>query len=246
MNVFVYHTPELTPIDPLPDCAVVIDVLRATTTIATVLDRGGAAVQAFSDIDELLAASESWNADKRLRAGERGGATVEGCDCGNSPLEYTAEVVRGRRLFLSTTNGTRALERVADASTVLTAALVNRQAVVEYIAKTQPETVALVGSGWQGGYALEDTVCAGAILEGLLSATGMKLSEIAANDEAVASVALYRQWHDRLDDLMRVATHGQRLLRLDADRLDIAYCAELDTIATVPIQSERSVLVAAS
>ena len=246
MNVFVYHTPELTPIDPLPDCAVVIDVLRATTTIATVLDRGGAAVQAFSDIDELLAASESWNADKRLRAGERGGATVEGSDCGNSPLEYPAEVVRGRRLFLSTTNGTRALERVADASTVLTAALVNRQAVVEYIAKTQPETVALVGSGWQGGYALEDTVCAGAILEGLLSATGMKLSEIAANDEAVASVALYRQWHDRLDDLMRVATHGQRLLRLDADRLDIAYCAELDTIATVPIQSERSVLVAAS
>jgi len=245
VNVFVYHTPELTPIDPLPDCAVVIDVLRATTTIATVLDRGGAAVQAFSDIDELLAASESWNADERLRAGERGGATVDGCDCGNSPLEYTAEVVAGRRLFLSTTNGTRALERVADAPTVLTAALVNRQAVVDYIAKHQPETVALVGSGWQGGYALEDTVCAGAIVEGLLSATGAKLSEIAANDEAVASLALYRQWHDRLGELMRVATHGQRLLRLDADRLDIAYCAELDTIATVPIQAERSVLVAA-
>ncbi len=246
MNVFVYHTPELTPIDPLPDCAVVIDVLRATTTIATVLDRGGDSVQAFSDIDELLAVSASWDADKRLRAGERGGATVEGCDCGNSPLEYTADVVAGRRLFLSTTNGTRALERVADAPIVLTAALVNRQAVVDEIIKRQPETIALVGSGWQGGYALEDTACAGAIIEGLLSATGAKLADIAANDEVVAALALYRQWHDRLEDLMRIASHGQRLLRLDAEREDMAYCAQLDTIATVPMQSDRGVLIAAS
>ena len=244
MNVFVYHTPELTPIDPLPDCAVVIDVLRATTTIATVLDRGGDSVQAFSDIDELLAVSAHWDADKRLRAGERGGATVEGCDCGNSPLEYTPEVVAGRRLFLSTTNGTRALERVADAPIVLTAALVNRQAVVDEILQRQPATIALVGSGWQGGYALEDTACAGAIIEGLLAATGAKLADIAANDEVIAALSLYRQWHDRLEELLRCASHGQRLLRLDAERQDMEFCAQLDTIATVPIQADRGVLVA--
>jgi 2-phosphosulfolactate phosphatase len=246
VNVFVYHTPELTPIDPLPDCAVVIDVLRATTTIATVLDRGGDSVQAFSDIDELLAVSASWDADKRLRAGERGGATVEGCDCGNSPLEYTPEVVAGRRLFLSTTNGTRALERVADAPIVVTGALVNRQAVVDAIIQRQPETIALVGSGWQGGYALEDTVCAGAIVAGLLSATGAKLMDIAANDEVVAAWSLYHQWHDRLGELVRIASHGQRLLRLEPDRTDLDYCAQLDTIATVPLQSDRGVLIAAS
>ena len=73
MKLFVYHTPELTPTDSLPDCAVVIDVLRATTTIATALDAGAEAVQAFSDIDELIQQSNLWLPEKRLRAGERGG-----------------------------------------------------------------------------------------------------------------------------------------------------------------------------
>lgn len=85
MKLFVYHTPELTPTDRMPDCAIAVDVLRATTTMATVLAAGGEAVQIFSDLDQLMQVSEKWSAEKRLRAGERGGAKVAGFDLGNSP-----------------------------------------------------------------------------------------------------------------------------------------------------------------
>ena len=121
MKLFVYHTPEATPTDSLPDCAVVIDVLRATTTIASALNAGAEDVRAFSDLDKLTKESENYPSDKRLRAGERGGAKVEGFDLGNSPLDVTPEVVKGKKLFLSTTNGTRALQRVENAAILITA-----------------------------------------------------------------------------------------------------------------------------
>ncbi|PPT04895.1 2-phosphosulfolactate phosphatase [Geitlerinema sp. FC II] len=242
MKVFCYHTPELTPTDPIPTCAVAIDVLRATTTIATVLASGAEAVQAFSDIDKLMAASENWPEDKRLRAGERGGAKVEGCDFGNSPLEYDADRVRDARLFLSTTNGTRALQRVENAPLLVTAALVNRQAVVNFLCDRAPDTVYLVGSGWQGSFSLEDTVCAGAIVASLLDRTDFSLEDLAGNDETVAALALYQQWRDRLVSLMKIASHGQRLLRLGNDA-DLEYCAKEDILDVLPIQKDKGVLV---
>ena len=150
MKLFVYHTPESTPTDSLPDCAVVIDVLRATTTIATALDAGAEAVQAFSNIEDLMRQSDLWLKEKRIRAGERGGQKVEGFDLGNSPLDCTPQIVKDKRLFLTTTNGTRALQRVANCPQVITAAQVNRLAAVNYILETQPEPVWMVGSGWQG------------------------------------------------------------------------------------------------
>ena len=165
VEIFVYHTPELTPESQLPDCAVVIDVLRATTTIATALKVGAEAVQVFSSLSELMQVSEAWPADQRLRAGERGGGTVEGYDLGNSPLDCTPELMAGKRLFLSTTNGTRALQRVEQAGQLITAAMINRKAAVDYLCQVKPATVWLVGSGWEGGYSLEDTVCAGAIAD---------------------------------------------------------------------------------
>ncbi|MGC9504408.1 2-phosphosulfolactate phosphatase family protein [Baaleninema sp.] len=244
MKVFCYHTPELTPTDPIPACAVVIDVLRATTTIATVLASGAEAVQAFSDIDKLMAVSEGWPEAKRLRAGERGGAKVEGCDFGNSPLEYNADRVREARLFLSTTNGTRALQRVENAPLVVTAALVNRQAVVDFLVDRTPETLYLVGSGWQGSFSLEDTVCAGAIVASLLDRTDLRLEDLAGNDETVAALALYHQWRDRLLSLMEIASHGQRLLRL-GNHADLEYCAKEDILDVLPIQKDKGVLVQA-
>lgn len=240
MKLFFYHTPELTPTENLPDCAVVIDVLRATTTIATALNAGAEAVQAFQQIEELMQASAAWSPDKRLRAGERGGAKVEGCDLGNSPLDCTPELIKGKRLFISTTNGTRALQQVEKASAVIAAALVNRQAAVRYILEQQPQTVWLVGSGWEGGYSLEDSACAGAIAQSLLAATSQPIK--VGNDEVVAAIALYSQWQDNLLELFHQASHGQRLLRLNCDE-DLKYCATLDLLDVLPIQKEPGVLV---
>lgn len=241
VKLFVFHTPEEVPAAGLPDCAVAIDVLRATSTIAAALYAGAEAVQVFSDIDKLMQVSESWPSSKRLRAGERGGGKVEGCDLGNSPLDHTAARTEGRRLFMSTTNGTRCLERVQQAPTVITGALTTRQAVVNFVLNHQPEQVWMVGSGWEGSYSLEDTVCAGAIVHGLIVATGLSFKELAGNDAAIAAVSLYLQWQDQLLELLHYASHGQRLLGLD-NEADLQYCAQLDSLDVVPMQQEQGVL----
>jgi len=242
VKLFVYHTPEATPSDSLPDCAVVIDVLRATTTIATALNAGAEAVQAFSDLDKLRKESENYPQDKRLRAGERGGAKVEGFDLGNSPLDCTPEVVTGKRLFLSTTNGTRALQRVANSSILITAAQINRQAAVNYILDKQPETVWLVGSGWQGTYSLEDTACAGAIALPILNKLEGARSDLVGNDEVVAAIALYSRWEKDLLGMFYRASHGKRLLNLNCED-DLKYCAQTDVLDILPIQAQPGVLV---
>lgn len=239
MKISVFHTPELAPTGAMPDCAIAIDVLRATTTMATALESGAEAVQVFSDMDQLMQVSEEWSSDKRLRAGERGGGTVAGCDLGNSPLACTPELMTGKRLFISTTNGTRCLERIQGAKTVLAAALINRAAVVDYLLKHQPETVWIVGSGWEGAYSLEDTVCAGAIAHSLKA---QHAEVVEGNDEVVGAIALYTQWHDKLLELIHHASHGQRLLRLDCLE-DLKYCTQLDILEALPIQKEPGVLI---
>jgi 2-phosphosulfolactate phosphatase len=150
--------------------------------------------------------------------------------------------MQGRRLFISTTNGTRSLQRVEAASAVLAGAFVNRAAVVQYVVAHQPETVWILGSGWEGSYSLEDTACAGAIAHSLQTQLNCPLDELAGNDEVVAAIALYRQWQDNLVELFRHASHGQRLLRLDCLE-DLKYCAQPDILDVLPIQREPGVLV---
>ncbi len=241
MKLFIYHAPEETPTGEMPECAIAVDVLRATTTMATVLAAGGEAVQFFSDLDKLVEVSENFPADKRLRAGERGGAKVPGFDLGNSPLDCKQEVVEGKRLFISTTNGTRALQRIQEAQTVITGAFVNLTSVVEYLVQNQPETVWMVGSGWQGSYSLEDTACAGAIAHHLLEKTKLSIDDVAGNDEVIAAIALYSQWKDDLLQMFKYASHGKRLLGLDCND-DLKYCSQIDTLDVLPMQQEPGVL----
>ena len=242
MKLFVYHTPERTPTEIQPDCAVVIDVLRATTTIATALDAGAEAVQAFSNIEKLKRQSNSWQPEKRLLAGERGGSKVEGFDLDNSPLACTSEVVKGKRLFLTTTNGTRALQRVEKAPHVITAAQVNRQAAVNYLLETNPETVWLLGSGWQGDYSVEDTACAGAIAQSIFQQSDASTLDLFGNDEVIGAIALYENWKDNLINVFRQCSHGQRLLKLKGEA-DLKYCSQTDLLDVLPIQKQPGVLV---
>jgi 2-phosphosulfolactate phosphatase len=209
--------------------------------MATVLAAGGEAVQVFSDLDQLMDVSEKWPAAKRLRAGERGGAKVAGFELGNSPLDCTAELVHGRRLFISTTNGTRALQRIQDAPIVLAAALINRAAVVKFLLEKQPETIWIVGSGWEGSFSLEDTVCAGAIAHSIWQQTHIPLEELTGNDEVTSAIALYSQWQNDLLGLFHQASHGKRLLRLECLE-DLKYCSQTDILDVLPIQQEPGVL----
>ena len=243
MQISYFHVPAEMPQDLRPDAAVVIDVLRATTTIAWSLHNGAEAVQAFASLDDLRAAAAAWPADARLLLGERGGQMLEGFDLGNSPVAVTPERVAGKRLFMSTTNGTRALDRVREVPLLLTAALPNREAVAQRLLAKQPSHVAVVGSGWEGAYSLEDSLAAGALGHRLLELDPTGSS--AANDELTAAVSLWRQWQSEPEACLRTATHGQRLIRLGDHDADFRCCAGLDQLSVVPTQVEPGVLRAA-
>ena len=226
-----------------PDAAVVIDVLRATTTIAWSLANGAEAIQAFADLAELEAAASAWPAGKRLRAGERGGKRLEGFDLGNSPLAVTPAVVAGKRLFMSTTNGTRSLDRVRPVGLLVTACLPNRSAVAQRLLESGAQTVWIVGSGWEGDYSLEDSLAAGAV-----AAAAMDLGEggtvTSGNDEILAALALWQQWRQDPEGCLRAASHGQRLIALGDHDADFRCCAAVDSLTIVPTQTRPGVLEA--
>ena len=117
INLTYYHVAKDVP-EISPDIAVVIDVLRATTTISWALKNGADSIQVFSDLDLLKDTALKWNVEKRLMLAERGGKTIDGFDLGNSPLSVKKENVEGKRLFMSTTNGTRALKKVQNVNVI--------------------------------------------------------------------------------------------------------------------------------
>ena len=242
MQISYFHVPAQMPADASPDAAVVIDVLRATTTIAWALHHGAEAVQAFADLDDLRAAAEAWPADRRLLLGERGGQTLAGFDLGNSPVAVVPATVAGKRLFMSTTNGTRALDRVRDVPLLLTTALPNRGAVAQRLMERQPASLAIVGSGWEGAYSLEDSLAAGALIQRLQELGGAAVD--VANDEATAALALWSAFASEPEAGLRRATHGQRLIRLGDHDADFRCCAGLDQLDVVPTQQAPGVLQA--
>ncbi|MBU6250774.1 MAG: 2-phosphosulfolactate phosphatase family protein [Cyanobacteria bacterium REEB417] len=248
MQLHYFHTSETVP--PLlpvaeggPDAAVVIDVLRATTTIAWALENGAEAIQAFADLGELDAAAAAWPAGQRLRAGERGGKRVEGYDLGNSPLAVTPEMVGGKRIFMSTTNGTRSLAAVRAVPLLLTACLPNRMAVARRLVQQGCQRVWIVGSGWEGDYSLEDSLAAGAVASAAIElAVAPHVGVGFGNDEMLAALALWQQWHHDAETCLRAASHGQRLIGIGDHDADFACCAAVDSLQVVPLQAEPGVL----
>ena len=246
MQISHFHTseavpPVLPPQEGGPDAAVVIDVLRATTTIAWSLENGAEAIEAFADLGALDAAAAAWPAERRLRAGERGGKRVEGYDLGNSPLAVTPELVGGKRIFMSTTNGTRSLAAVRSVPLLVTACLPNRSAVARRLLAEGAQRVWVVGSGWEGDYSLEDSLAAGAVIEAAQEAFAAVTT---GNDEALAALALWQQWRHDPEACLRAASHGQRLIGIGNHDADFSCCAAVDTLQLVPVQAEPGVLKA--
>ncbi len=240
MEVSYFHVAKDVPIGMTLRTSIVIDVLRATTTIACALNNGAEAVQTFSDLDELRKQSSHWPRSKRLLLGERGGKKIEDFDLGNSPVDVTPTCVKGKRLFMSTTNGTRSLERVMASNELYTMSLINRKAVAERLLFNSAENVVLLGSGWEGSYSLEDSLAAGSLACYLIEFSPKKVKIV--NDELSAAIALWNNWKDNLEGCLRGSTHGQRLVRIGNHDVDFLCCSQLDKINIVPTQREKGVL----
>jgi len=241
MKVRYCPTPEAVPGSGHPDAAVVIDVLRATTTIGWALHNGATAVHVFADLDILQRAATAVPQDKRLLAGERGGRALAGFDLGNSPVAVTPAVVEGKQLFLSTTNGTRALERVQAVPRVFTCSLNNLKAVAAQLQALAAGHVWIVGSGWEGSYSLEDSLAAGALLHSMATTLGSDPQSHCGNDETTAAAALWQVWQHNPETCLRLATHGQRLQRLGNHDADLRCCAAVNSLTVVPTQTSPGV-----
>mgnify|MGYP001458955615 CR=1 FL=1 len=214
--------------------------MRATTTISWALRNGADSIQVFADLELLKESAMKWSPDKRIMLGERGGKKLEGFDLGNSPLSVTKGTVQGKRLFMSTTNGTKSLQKVQNAKHLFAMALPNRRAVAEKIISLNSENILILGSGWEGSYSLEDSLAAGALASYLRENYNSEVN--IANDELQASLALWHVWENDILKCLKTATHGKRLTSIGNYEDDFKCCAELDCLDVVPTQVERGVI----
>jgi 2-phosphosulfolactate phosphatase len=229
MQIHVALTPSDRDVGPLDGrAALVVDVLRATTTVVAACCAGCLQVIPVHDRDAALAAASSLPRDTLL-AGERGGDPIEGFDLGNSPLEYTAERVAGRTIILTTSNGTTTMRSAASARAGATAALVNVSAAAGWALHHELD-VTILCSGDGGALALEDTVCAGLLVERML-ATAPRLELSAA---AQVALRLAEYYGERLDDIRRHARWARRLYR-QGRSADLDACLRVDTTSMVPV-----------
>jgi len=239
MKLSYFYVAGDVPSGIIPESSVVIDVLRATTTIAWALENGADSVQVFADVDELKNEAKFFSDKDKILVGERGGKKLDGFDLGNSPMGVSTENVKGKRVFMSTTNGTRSLHRVRESKSLYTMALPNRRAIAERLKNDDPKEVWIIGSGWEGSYSLEDSLAAGALASLLID----QLDSVKVlNDEMMSSIALWKTWENDVEGCLRIASHGQRLAGIGNHDDDFACCASLDNLSVVPQQMEMGVL----
>ncbi|HEX5471888.1 MAG TPA: 2-phosphosulfolactate phosphatase [Lacipirellulaceae bacterium] len=236
----VHYLPRSVPEQDLSGSAViVIDLLRATTTICYALAAGAEEVVPFRTIEEAYAAAEKAGRENVVLGGERGGQRIDGFDLGNSPSEYTPDAIRGRPVYITTTNGTQALHHARMAQRVLAGSIVNLSAVTESV--EDEERIDVVCAGTDGHETGEDILAAGAIVRRMIDC-----SKATCRTNMSAEAAL-REWNTVLSSAakngrslskelaieFRDTLGGRNLIDVGLER-DLMDCAQVDYLDIVP------------
>jgi len=207
--------------------AVIIDVLRASTTICTALSGGARQILPCLEIPQAGDLKTAGQAD--LCGGERGGVKIDGFDFGNSPFDYSQQAVAGKTIAFTTTNGTRAMQACQSAARVYIAAFVNLASVAQAI--QADAKIELVCAGTDGEITEEDVLFAGALVQRIEA--GRQL-----NDQARIALSDWRSLGDEnlvvsLSQRMQLSRGGQNLMQLGYAR-DIDFAAQIDTLDVLP------------
>ena len=200
---------------------VVIDVLRATSTINTILFSGAKSVKPVESLEECMKLKE----DGYIVMAERMGKKVEGFDYGNSPSKIEKNLFADRDVGIATSNGTKAIVKTKGSKITLISSFLNLSKVIEYLNTNSRDTL-LVCSGWKGSTNLEDTMCAGAIVAGLENYDY-------ESDTVVIAKKLYEQSKDDILSSMKKSSHAKRLSGYD-NMKDIEFCSEIDKQEILP------------
>jgi 2-phosphosulfolactate phosphatase len=240
VRVDVFLAPsELTPAALDGRVVAVIDVLRATTTIAAALHAGARTVIPFLETEDAVRTARLYERGEVKLAGERHMVAVPGFDLGNSPLEFTPTAVGQQTVLLTTTNGTRALFAVDDAKAVFAASYANFTVTLERLqhALTAGQPVAIVCAASEGAVTLEDTACAGRFVRALRGAN----AALATNDGADIAQLLADKYGDDISAVFADASHG-RALEAAGFADDLRACGTLDLYPVLAEYSERAIV----
>ncbi len=217
---------------------VIIDVLRASTTICHALCNGAREVIPVSELEHAVRLSRSMSRETTLLGGERKGVKPSGFDLGNSPLEYTGDAVERRNIILTTTNGTQVLARTKYAQRQLVGSFVNLSAIADYLLSPpnaeQTEKVFLVCAGNNGDFAFEDMLFAGALAERLAGRTTAELS-----DATRVAAAMFGTNRESLSGAIHSAQHAQYLASIGF-AADIDAAIAIDSCPVVPVLQGNS------
>ena len=208
---------------------VVIDILRATSSITYGMDNGAEAIIPVAQVEDCLA-----YADKGyLLAAERNGEVVVGYDFGNSPFSYTKEKVAGKTIVLTTTNGTKAMHMAQErAHQVVVGSFLNLTSLCNWL-KVQDKDVLLLCAGWKDKFNLEDTLFAGAVVNVL------RKDFVHFDDACVAAEDMYLLAKDDLRGYLKKSSHNHRLEQLNIEE-DVKFCLKVDICNAIPVlEGER-------
>ncbi|HZJ83375.1 MAG TPA: 2-phosphosulfolactate phosphatase [Clostridia bacterium] len=230
MRVSVYPTRRSIDERDIKDrVAVVIDVLRATSTIITALYNGCKEIIPMVEIEEAVNISKNYEEDTFILGGERNAEKIEGFHLSNSPLEYTKEQVEEKTVLLTTTNGTRAIKKVWDAKEIILASFINITSVCKHI-KDLGQDIVIVCAGTLGRFSTDDILVAGALIQGLED------NGIIPELDDLGHMSQFMYAHNRKDihGILAKTRHYSRLQSLGLQG-DLDYCLKLDTAPIVPI-----------
>lgn len=208
---------------------VVIDVLRASAVIIEAIQNGAREVIPVNSVEFAMKASGSSFGGHTLLGGERNTKIIDGFNLGNSPLEYTKDVVSGKSIVLFTTNGSRAMVRAKFSENLFVCAFSNIASVAEKVASIGHD-VEILCSGKQNIFCIEDTICAGKLIAEI-----EKLNpEAALTDSARASLVLSKSYGKSLVKILSECEHGLTLTE-NGFKSDIEFCAKMNTTSVVPV-----------
>ncbi len=232
MNIDCQFIPKAVSRECKDPIFVVIDVLRATSTIVTAFMNGCESMVPVAEVEEAFRLANG-ALDGALIGGERGGLALEGFHLGNSPHEYTPARVEGQTIIITTTNGSRAFRSLPEDAMGLVASFLNLGAVARSCLK-QGRDVVFIPSGREGEFSLEDTVCAGGVVDNILKQLPDRVHR---TDAALASEILYDHFRGNLLEMFRSSVHGRYLMEIGLGE-DLNYCAQIDVTGAVPIYQD--------
>jgi 2-phosphosulfolactate phosphatase len=231
MNIHIQLLPIPIPPGLLSNrVVVVIDILRATSVMVQAVSQGAEEIVPVKTVEEAFQIAKGFPPDTIVLGGERKSRKIEGFDLGNSPREYQDEKLKGKRLILTTTNGTKAFHAVSSGKKVLVGSFLNIAAVAGRCFELNQDVLIYL-SGDEGNFSLEDTVCGGMLIDRIIKKGG---KSFLLTDASRSAHILFQKFEANIVESFYLSQHGRDLVDRGFEE-DLPYCAQVDVKNLVPV-----------